>query len=114
MSDNWEQNREADGDANQETEQEMDVLTLTDENGVQHEFQIVGEAEHNNQNYIALIPIFEDGQDLLDDDAELIVLKVVEENGEEFFEPIENDEEFDEISAIFVESLSDEFEFYDE
>mgnify|MGYP000949121055 CR=1 FL=1 len=38
---------------------------------------------------------------LLDDSGELILLKVVQEDGEEFLEPIEDDEEFDRVGCLF-------------
>lgn len=46
----------------------------------------------------------------MDDDGELIILEVTEEDGEEVLGPIENDELFDNIAAIFEDRLADLFE----
>ncbi|MGI6403424.1 MAG: DUF1292 domain-containing protein [Oscillospiraceae bacterium] len=88
-----------------------DLLTLVDEDGKEHEFELVDTAEFEGVNYAALVPVFESGQELLDDSGELILLKVVEEDGEEFLEPIEDDDEFDRVGAFFMERLKDTFDF---
>ena len=49
-------------------------------------------------------------EEILDDDGELIILKVCEEDGETYLEPIEDDNEFNEIGKIFEERLSELFE----
>ena len=36
---------------------------------------------------------------------------IVEENGEEFLEPIEDDEEYESIAEIFMERLEDLYDF---
>ena len=96
-------------------EKEMDIgadlLTLVDEDGKEHEFELVDTAELEGVSYAALVPVFESGEDLLDDSGELLLLKVVEEDGEEFLEPIEDDEEFDRVGAFFMERLKDTFDF---
>ena len=45
---------------------------------------------------------------MLEDDGELIILRVEEEDdGETYLCPIEDDKEFDEIGAIFQQRLED-------
>ena len=47
----------------------------------------------------------------IDDDGEIIILKVEEEkNGDTYLCPIEDAKEFDEIQSIFEERLADLFE----
>ena len=60
--------------------------------------------------YVALLPVYDEAEEILEDDGELIILKVTEEDGETYLEPIEDDEEFNEIGSIFEERLA---EFYD-
>jgi uncharacterized protein YrzB (UPF0473 family) len=50
---------------------------------------------------------------MLDDAGELIVLRVQEEDGETFLVPIEDEKEYDRISAAFEERLSEEYDFID-
>ena len=40
----------------------------------------------------------------------MIILKVSEEDGETYLEPIEDEDEFNEIGSIFEERLSDLFD----
>ena len=56
----------------------------------------------------------DDPQEAVEDDGELIVLEVVNENGEDLLVPIEDDDTFDEIAGIFEERLSDLYEIDNE
>ena len=87
-----------------------DFITLVDENGIEREFEIVDSLVTENNEYFALIPV-ETADNVDSDDGELVILKVVEENGEEFLEPIEDDEEFEEISEIFIDRLEEYYDF---
>ena len=58
-----------------------DIVTLVDENGKETEFEIVDSLVTENNEYFALIPT-ETSDNLSDDDGQLVILKVVEENGE--------------------------------
>ncbi len=87
-----------------------DFVTLVDENGKETEFEIVDSLVTENNEYFALIPT-ETPENLASDDGELVILKVVEEDGEEFLEPIEDDEEFEEISEIFIDRLEELYDF---
>ena len=91
-----------------------DLLTLGDEDGQEHEFEIIDTLEQpDGSEYVALVPVFEDAAEALEDSGELIILKVAEEDGEEVLEAVEDDEEFDRIGAIFKERLKDAFDFED-
>lgn len=87
-----------------------DFVTLVDENGKETEFEIVDSLVTENNEYFALIPT-ETPENLASDDGELVILKVVEEDGEEFLEPIEDDEEFKEIFEIFIDRLEELYDF---
>ena len=87
-----------------------DFVTLVDENGKETEFEIVDSLVTENNEYFALIPT-ETTDNLSDDDGQLVILKVVEEDGEEFLEPIEDDDEFEEISEIFIDRLEELYDF---
>ncbi|MFQ9871552.1 MAG: DUF1292 domain-containing protein [Oscillospiraceae bacterium] len=62
---------------------------------------------------MALIPVFDDAEELLEDDGELVILKVVQEDEEEFLEAIEDEEEFNRVSAIFMERLQDDYDIHE-
>ena len=84
-----------------------DLVTITDDENQEHTFERLDRIENDEAKYIAVIPYYESVDEILDDDGEVIVLRVVEEDGETFLEAIQDDEEFENISAIFEERLSD-------
>lgn len=88
-----------------------DLVSVVDENGVEHVFEELDRIETDTAKYVALLPVYDDAEEILDDDGELIILKVCEEDGETYLEPIEDDNEFNEIGKIFEERLSELFDF---
>ncbi len=91
-----------------------DLLTLVDDEGVEHEFEIADILDMDDQRYMALIPVLPDADEFLKDSGELVILKVVEDNGTEYLEPIEDEEEFDRLADIFMQRLEDVYDFEDE
>ena len=87
-----------------------DIVTVIDDEGKEQVFEVLDRIETDDAKYVAMIPYFEDEEDLLDDSGELIILKVNEENGETYLEPIEDEQLFDEIGRIFEDRLSELFE----
>lgn len=91
-----------------------DLVSVIDENGVEHVFEELDRIETDTAKYVALLPVYDDAEEIIDDDGELIILKVCEEDGETYLEPIEDDNEFNEIGKIFEERLSELFSFDEE
>ncbi|MEE1504886.1 MAG: DUF1292 domain-containing protein [Acutalibacteraceae bacterium] len=91
------------------------IVSVVDENGVEHTFEELDRIETDDGRYIALLPIYNEAEEILDGDGELIILSVVEdEDGETYLEPIEDEALFNEIGEIFEERLADYFEFDEE
>ena len=89
-----------------------DLVSVVDEDGVQHTFEELDRIETDEGRFIALLPVYTEAQDIIDDDGELIILSVVEdEDGEIYLEPIEDEKLFNKIGKIFEERLEDLFEF---
>ena len=93
-------------------EQDAGIITLVDDEGVEHEFEVADVLELDGSEYIALIPAYDEED--VDDDGELVVLKVVAEGVEEYLEAIEDEAEFNKIAAIFMERLGEEYDFVEE
>ncbi len=91
-----------------------DLVSVIDENGDEHIFEELDRIENDSAKYVALLPVYDEAEEIIDDDGELIILKVCEEDGETYLEPIEDDNEFNEIGKIFEERLSDLFSFDEE
>ncbi|MDR3644922.1 MAG: DUF1292 domain-containing protein [Clostridia bacterium] len=90
------------------------IISLLDEDGNEQEFEHLASLEYNGADYVALVPYFENPEDLIEDDGELVILKIVEEDGEEMLSAIEDEEEFDNVSQQFEKLLEDDYEIEDE
>ncbi len=101
---------------NEEKEYNPDIVTVIDEHGHEHIFEELDRIETDDgKRYVALLPVYDSDEEVLDADGELIILKVEEEaDGETYLAPIEDDEEFNEIGEIFEERLSEFFEIESE
>ena len=84
-----------------------DLVTIVDEDDKEHTFEILDRIETDDSKYVAVVPYYESVDELLEDDGEVFVLRVIEEGDETFLEAIEDDQELEDISAIFEERLSD-------
>ena len=86
-----------------EANERDDIYTLTDEDGNESEFELLGEMSMDDNTYLALIP-------LENDDEECVILKVTtDENGEELLVTVDDDDEFERISEIFYNTYMDEW-----
>lgn len=98
-----------------ESEFNPDLISVIDEDGVAHTFEELDRIETDDGRYVALLPVYDEAEEILDSDGELIILSVTEdENGETYLEPIEDEKLFNEIGKIFEERLEDMFEFENE
>ena len=87
-----------------------DILTLTDEDGQEFSFEVLDAADHNGDHYLAVVPYAENSKEKLEEDASLIIMRVGEEDGEEYLDVVEEDEELYEVSELFAHRLE---ELYD-
>ncbi len=83
---------------------EFETVTLTDEDGCDIEFAIIDTLENGGNTYILAVEA-----DRLDDDESEAALfkKAKSEDGEDIFEIIEDDDEFDKIAELFQSSGSE-------
>ncbi len=82
---------------------DAEIYTLTDEDGNDEEFELIGKYMEDGVTYNALVPADESRQN-----GEYIILRREEdENGDVYLVTIEDDDEFDRIADIFDESFND-------
>lgn len=86
-----------------------DLFELIDEEGNKKQFELFDAAEINGEQYFAMLPAVED-DDFLNSDCELVILKSVEEDGEEILVSIDDEDEFETVSSFFMERLQDALE----
>ena len=87
-----------------------DLITLTDDEGKEYNFEVLDAIETDTDRYLALLPQYDDPQKMLEDSGELVIVKVIVEHGEEFFCEIEDDDEYETVADAFVDRLEDFFE----
>ncbi|MCI7767800.1 MAG: DUF1292 domain-containing protein [Oscillospiraceae bacterium] len=89
-----------------------DLYTLVDEDGVEQTFELMDTYEsEDGELYYALVPYYENPEEMVEADTELVVLRSEEdENGEETLATIEDDEEYERIGQIFMDRLSETYE----
>lgn len=87
-----------------------DFVVLTDEDGQEIEFEVLGSIDYDGITYVGLVEHFDDPQAQLESDGTMIVLKAIEDdNGEELLVTID-DEELAKVLPAFEEALG---EIYD-
>lgn len=94
-----------------------DFITVTDEDGNEFELEHLDTIEFNGQTYMAFFPAVEGGEadggpeDVdLDEEYGLIILKVVEADGEEQLSTLDSEEELEQVYQQFMETLFSEEE----
>ena len=88
---------------------ESEIYTLTDDNGVESDFELIGTVEVEGVTYYALIPYTEDEDAEVD---EYIVLRgEKDENGEDTLVTVDDDDEFDDIADYFDDMFSEEIDY---
>ena len=87
-------------------ENTMDIITLTDEEGNEMEFEVIAQYEKDGQTYFAMIPADENEQN-----DEYVILKLAEEDGEEILITVDDDDELDDIADYFDDLFSQEMDY---
>ena len=94
-------------DKNLITEEEATIITLTDENGVDMEFEYLDCIEYKSKEYLALLPTDEESNEIL----LLEIVPVDEEN--ESYVSIEDEETLMAVYAILKEHFKGILNFED-
>jgi len=91
-----------------------DVIVLTDEDGKDHEFELIEILEVDAREYAVLAPLDGEGAEAGaeptdEDEDEAIILRVeTDENGDRVFSDIEDDAEWEKVAEAWESSLDDE------
>ncbi|MCM1006417.1 MAG: DUF1292 domain-containing protein [Ruminococcus flavefaciens] len=86
-----------------------ELFELVDEEGNKKNFELIDAAELNGEQYFAMVPAIED-DDFLNADCDLVILKAIEDNGEEILASIDDDDEFEAVSEFFLQRMQEAFE----
>lgn len=88
-------------------DQEYDVISITDEDGVEYELEILSTVTYQGAEYLALTPADapEDAEEV-----EVSILKSVTEDGEPLLVAVEDEEELEAVYGLLMDSLYEDEE----
>lgn len=87
-----------------------DFVVLLDDDGNEVEYEMIDAVEVDGQKYVALLPALDDSEEVLDEDYQIVMLKMAPEEEGDYLLTIDNEEEFNKVWAIFEERLSEDFD----
>ncbi len=100
-----------DENVNPNEEQEMDdldnILVLTDENGVDTEFEFLDVIETDGKEYMVLLPV------ATADDGEVVIFRIEGEGDDPTYVGVDDPEEAAKVFELFKEKAKDDFNFVD-
>ena len=104
-----EENKTFDEELENETDvdeaEEVEIVTLTDEEGNESDFEVIGELVVEGEKYMAFMAVEGDSD-------EYVVLKCeADENGELLLVTIDDDDEFDKVSDAFDDVFRNEIDY---
>ena len=96
-------------------EEDLDnVIILNDEEGNEVKFEFLDLVELDDEEYVVLLPVTEEGEE---EEGEVVILKVEdsddEDSDEESYVSIEDEEVLSKVFEIFKEKFKDDFDFVD-
>ena len=93
---------------NTEEENQPDLMTLEDEDGNEITFEVIDALDYKGVHYLAVVEYTENEEDA--EDAQLVILSVGEDDEGEYLDVVEDDETLLEVSKLFEQRLSDDYE----
>lgn len=90
-------------------EYEVDLLTLVDDDGVEHEFEIIDEIENDDGHFLALVPTSQEPDNLSGDAEIYYIFEVVEDGEDNQLQEVENEELLNQLADIFENRFNDAF-----
>lgn len=96
--------------ANEEEFYEPDIISVNDEDGNEILFELLERYETDNDVYVAITRYYETDEEIVEGDYEVIILKVVNDDGEEYLAEIEDEMEFEQISDILMAKVEEKYE----
>ena len=98
----------------EENEELDNIIVLNDENGNEVKFEFLDLVELDDEEYVVLLPVTEEGEE---EEGEVVILKVEdnddENSDEESYVSIEDEDTLNKVFEIFKEKFKDDFDFVD-
>ncbi len=84
------------------------VLTFTDEEGKDVEFQVLDTITVGEKEYLVVLPLDEENKE--EDDQGVVILEIKEEDGEEVYDTVVDEEEGNKVFEIFQKQYNEDAE----
>ena len=100
-------------EGNLEGEELDNIVILNDEEGNEVKFEFLDLVELDDEEYVVLLPVTEEGEE---EEGEVVILKVEdtdEEADEESYVSIEDEDILNKVFEMFKEKFKDDFDFVD-
>lgn len=88
-------------------EEEMNIITLTDENGVDTDFEYLDVIEYQGSEYLILMPADEESSEIV-----ILLIEPVDEETENYL-AVESEETLEAVYELFKERYKDILSFED-
>ena len=88
-------------------EEEMNIITLTDENGVDTDFEYLDVIEYQGSEYLILMPADEESSEIV-----ILLIEPVDEETENYL-AVESEETLEAVYELFKERYQDVLTFED-
>ena len=100
---------------NSEEELSDNIITLTDEDGKESNFELLDLVELDNEEYVVLLPVDDEESE---EPGEVVILKVEDSDDDsdeetESYVSVEDEETLTKVFEIFKDKLKNEFDFVD-
>ena len=102
-----------DENENFEGEDLDNIIILNDEDGNEVKFEFLDLIGYEDEEYIVLLPVTEEGEE---EEGEVVILKVEDtddDSEEESYVSVENEDTLNKVFEIFKERFKDDFDFVD-
>ncbi len=89
-----------------------DYITIVDDDGQEFELEVLDSIDYNGESYMAFLPA-----DMSEDDPDygiIILRSLLDKNGDEFFESIDDDAQLQDVYEHFMAVLFDDDEDEDD
>ena len=100
---------------NFEGEELDNIVVLNDEDGNEVKFEFLDLVELDEEEYVVLLPVTEEGEE---EEGEVVILKVEdtddEDSEEESYVSVEDEDILNAVFEKFKEKFKDDFDFVDE
>jgi len=91
----------------------IDAFTLTDEEGNEHHFVLLGEVENKGKTYWVCEEIFVENEEVSEFGDTYLFLKSEDDEGNVFLDSVQSEDEFNEVVKIWEDMMGDEDFFLD-